>query len=135
MDPWTVSTGVAGFLALAVEVTKILKQYIDEVNSAYADAHTLLVETTGLCDCLEKFIKFLQSGAPSNLPNSSALRLIIAICEDKIRKLHTKLAKFHNSRKLAQRFAWPFDKREYTETIEFLRHCTQTFGFSVTVSS
>jgi len=135
MDPWTVSTGIAGFFALALEITKILKQYVDEVNSASADAHTLLVETTALCECLEKFIKFLRGDAISNLPSSSALRLIIAICDEKVRKLHTKLTKFHNSRKLAQRLMWPFDKGEYTETIAFLRHCTQTFGFSITASS
>lgn len=134
MDPWTVSTGVAGFFALALEITKILKLY-NEFDSAYADAHTLLVETTALCACLEQFIKFLQGEAAGNLPNSSALRLIIAICDDKIRKLHTKLTKFHNSRKLAQRLMWPFEKGEYTETIVFLRHCTQAFGFSTTVSS
>ena len=136
MDPWTVSTGVAGFFSLAIEITKILKQYINEVKSAYADAHTFLVETTALCGCLEQFIKFLRCGAAiGNLPNSSALRLIIAICDDKVRKLHAKLMKFHNSRGLTQRFTWPFDKGEYSETIAFLRHCTQAFGFSITVSS
>lgn len=133
MDPWTVSSGVAGFLSLAIELTKILKQFTDEVQSA--DAHTLLVETTALCEGMKKLRIFLQTEAKSDLSNSSALRLVIAICGDKIQKLHSKLTQFHNSRKRAQRLVWPFDKREYAETVEFLRHCTQTFAFSITVSS
>jgi hypothetical protein len=53
MDAFTISTGVAGFLSLALEISKILKAYVDGVKSAPEEARNLLVEVTALCHALE----------------------------------------------------------------------------------
>jgi hypothetical protein len=38
MDPFSISTGVAGFLSLAIELTEIIGGYIGDVKSAPEDA-------------------------------------------------------------------------------------------------
>jgi hypothetical protein len=48
MDPFTISTGVAGFLSLSIELIGILNDYMTSVNSAPKEANDLLIEITAL---------------------------------------------------------------------------------------
>jgi hypothetical protein len=46
MDPLSISVGVAGFLSLAMEISKILAAYVGDVKSAPEEAHSLLTEVS-----------------------------------------------------------------------------------------
>lgn len=59
MDPWGISTGVAGFLSLAIEITKILRAYISDAKNALEDANKLLMGVISL----EQLVKFLREDA------------------------------------------------------------------------
>jgi hypothetical protein len=61
MDPLSISAAVAGFLSLAMDISKILKDYIDGVQTAHEDAQNLLKEVAVLCHVLEKLVQFLRS--------------------------------------------------------------------------
>jgi hypothetical protein len=91
MDPFTVSTGVAGFLSLAIEITKILSTYISDVKSAPEDAKTLLAEVTALCSVLEDLVKFLRYDFKGNFTPTSTLYAAILACQKEIQNLSKKL--------------------------------------------
>lgn len=44
MDPLSISAGVAGFLSLAIEISKILTAYVGDARSAPEEACNLLLE-------------------------------------------------------------------------------------------
>ena len=44
MDPFTIATGLSGFLSLAIQVTQILREYTETVKSAPTDARNMLAE-------------------------------------------------------------------------------------------
>jgi hypothetical protein len=61
MGPLSVSSGVAGFLSLAMEISRILTAYIGNVKSAPDDAHNLLKEILALCHVLEQPVTLLRN--------------------------------------------------------------------------
>jgi hypothetical protein len=84
MDAFTISTGVAGFLSLALEISKILKAYIGGVKSAPEEARNLLVEVTALCHALEQLIQFLRKDYNGNFAETSALVVATDACKEQI---------------------------------------------------
>jgi hypothetical protein len=44
VNPFTLSTGIAGFTSLALQVTELLHKYISSIVSAEKDAQTLITE-------------------------------------------------------------------------------------------
>jgi hypothetical protein len=87
MDAFTISTGVAGFLSLALEISKILKAYVDGVQSAPKEARNLLVEVTALCHALEQLVQFLRKDYNGNFAETSALVVATEAWKDQITTL------------------------------------------------
>jgi hypothetical protein len=142
MDPFTISTGVAGFLGLALEITKILGTYIGEAKSAPEDAHNLVMEVTSLCHVLKEMVQFLRKDATEigSFQPTSALCVVIGACQAKIEDLYKKLEKLQvkSDNKVAgliERLKWPLKKEDYQDTILTLHRFIQTFQFSLTVSN
>lgn len=145
MDPFSVSTGLAGFLSLTIEITKVLKEYIGNVKSAKEDALTLSTELASLGFVLNQLVKFLRSN-DSDLQGTcfdqtSVLHSVIAICKDKLEHVYKRLEKFHKAvtagklHGLFERLKWPFEKEECESAIKTLRSCSQIFSFSLSVAN
>jgi hypothetical protein len=98
MDPFTLSTGIAGFLSLALEISKILGVYIGDVKSSPEDANNLLIEVAAFCHVLEQLIKFLRRDFTENITLSSALYVAITACQDHIQNLYKKIEKLQTPR-------------------------------------
>ncbi|KAI5798521.1 hypothetical protein FPQ18DRAFT_322393 [Pyronema domesticum] len=139
MDAFTIFTGAAGFLSLALEISKILKAYVDGVESAPEEARNLLVEVTALCHALGQLVQFLQKDYEGNFAQTSALVVATDACKDQITNLYKKLKKIEvRSGKVSQlmeRLKWPFRKEDYDSTISTIQRFTQTFQFSLTISN
>jgi uncharacterized protein Yka (UPF0111/DUF47 family) len=141
MDAFTISTGVAGFLSLALQISKILKAYVDGVKSAPEEARNLLAEVTALCHVLEQFMRFLEEDYNGNFAETSALVVAIEAYKDQITKLYKKIKKIEVScekSKIAQvmeRLKWPLRKEDYDSTISTVQRFTQTFQFSLTMAN
>jgi uncharacterized protein Yka (UPF0111/DUF47 family) len=141
MDAFTISTGVAGFLSLALEISKILKAYVDGVKSAPEEARNLLAEVTALCHALEQLMRFLRKDYKGNFAETSALVVAIEACKDQITELYKKIEKIEvncEKSKIAQvmeRLKWPLRKEYYDRTISNVQRFTQTFQFSLTISN
>jgi hypothetical protein len=150
MDPFTLSTGVVGFLSLAFQITQILNDYVSRLKSAPQEAQTLLMEVTTLSLVLDQLVKFLQSeDAKGNSFNqTSVLCSVMMVCQSNIEGLYKKLdgvygadkakrEKLHGVEMVArifERLKWPFSKVECQQIVKTLHRCTQTFEFSLTVS-
>jgi hypothetical protein len=139
MDPFSISTGVAGFLSLAIELTKIIGGYIGGVKSAPEDAHKLLTEVTSLCYILEKLVRFLRKDYKGNSESTSALVVVIRSCQKEIEDLYKKLEKLQTpNTKVAgiiERIKWPLKMEEYQGTLANLHRFAQTFQFSLTIAN
>ena len=146
MDPFTIATGLSGFLSLAIEVTKILRDYTESVNSAPTDAGNMLAEVDALVHVLDQLKNFLADNndiisAKINFHEQSALITALKICRDSIESLCKTLRKFAGtgskgkSRQWWEQLKWPFQKEDCAEIIERLHRCSQTFTFSLTISN
>jgi nucleoid-associated protein YejK len=119
MDPFTISTGVAGLLSLSMEIVTVLSGYISDVNSAAKQAQDLPTELTALQAILQQLDKFLCSdeGKQVSFDESAILFSVIKACEDNIRYLYTKLVKFNQrtegkTKNFFARAKWPLHKDE-----------------------
>jgi hypothetical protein len=145
MDPFTISTGVAGFLSLALEISKIIATYINDVKSAPDEAHNLLEEVKSLCHVLNQLVEFFEKDAKDrrNFQPTSALCLVISACRQQIEDLHKKLKRFQVSidggagrvSGFVERLKWPLKKEDYQNTIATLHRFVQTFQFSLQISN
>jgi hypothetical protein len=142
MDPFTISTGVAGFLSLAIEIISILNGYIGDVNSAPKDANELLAEINALKLVLEQLIRFLRSDEAKKVKFDDTAILCTAIqaCQAKIEDLYKTLrglekTKDNKVRGIIERPKWPFRKEECQRIVEELHRFARTFEFSLSVSN
>ena len=145
MDPLTIATGLSGFLSLAIQVTQILREYIETVKSAPTDARNMLAEVDALVHVLNQLKDFLEGNddaisAKINFHEQSALIAALKICREAIESLYKRVRKFvgtgkGKSRQWWEQLKWPFQKEDCAEIIERLHRCSQTFTFSLTISN
>ncbi|KAF8476788.1 hypothetical protein BDZ91DRAFT_1248 [Kalaharituber pfeilii] len=132
MDRFYIYMRITGFLSLAIEIGNILKEYLNDFVSAPKEAHTLVTEVDALSHALQQLLDFLlKENIRGSFEETSVLYIIISICDSKIKKLHSKLTKFH----LRERWNWPFQKQDCSEVVSTLHHCAQTLEFSLTISN
>lgn len=148
MDPFSISTGVAGFLSLTIELTKILSTYISEVKSAPSDAKALFEQLSALTAVLTDLREFLEEEATNELGTAfgktSALVAAVGACDTEIQALRAKLRGFvirskgtglEGTRKMWEKLRWPFEKEEIRESIAKLEGCAKVFQFSLSVGN
>jgi hypothetical protein len=141
MDPFTISTGVAGLLSLAMEITKILSAYISDVKSAPEDAQNILTNVTSLSYVLEQLVQFLRKDATKTLGKfecTSALRMVINSCQTQVQDLYQKLEQLQirsdsKVKGFIDRVKWPFRTEEYQSTVA--TQFVQIFQFSLQISN
>lgn len=98
MDPFSISTGVAGLLSLAIELSTILDNYVSGFKSAPEDADRILNEIDALCHVLKDLVKFLRDEDKhenQSFSQTSFLCSTIRMCQEEIQKLCKKFNKFH----------------------------------------
>jgi hypothetical protein len=93
MDPFTISTRLAGFLSLAFEVTKILTTYVSDAKSASEEARGLLIEVSALYNVLDQLVNFLRNDVTGDFTPTSALYVAIMVCQTHIGELYKKIGK------------------------------------------
>ncbi|KAF8455796.1 hypothetical protein BDZ91DRAFT_686266, partial [Kalaharituber pfeilii] len=134
MDPFTITTGVAGLLGFTIQIGEILTAYIGQVKEAPEEAQTFLTEITAVSDVLKQLVGLLET-AETNFHATSALSNVVTFCEGKIRHVHAKLVKFHYGKNLKDRLRWPFHRHEFNDVAATVRNCTQVFAFSLTIEN
>ncbi|KAI5792177.1 hypothetical protein FPQ18DRAFT_305470 [Pyronema domesticum] len=118
MDPLSISAGVAGFLSLAIEISKISTNYVGSVKSEPEEAQKLLQEVSALCNVSEQLAQFLRNDeVKSKFESTSALVVTIDACHRKINDLFKKLKGLQvpSDNKVAgfiERLKWPLRKED-----------------------
>lgn len=133
MDPLSLSAGVTGFLNLALDVAKILNDYVDGVKSALEETRKLFTE----------FTDFLRSedAKGNDFKETSMLCTAIAGCQAQIEGLYKRFDKLlgnANRSKMARlynQFKWPFHKDKCQKTIDSLHRFALTFEFSLVMEN
>lgn len=59
MDPLSVSASIVGIIVAAVQVSRLLKTFIDSANGASTSARGVLMEVTGIYVCLHQLEDFI----------------------------------------------------------------------------
>ena len=60
MDPLSVSASIIGITTAAIQVSRLLKTFIDGANGASSSARGVLMEVTGIYVCLNQLQGFLS---------------------------------------------------------------------------
>jgi K+-transporting ATPase A subunit len=140
MDPLSLSASVASFLGLAIEVTKILNAYLNDVNDASQEASELNTKVSLLSHVLEKLVDILQSDDMEAITfgEHSLLFSVISSCKRHVKLVYKHLAKLRDTNKvkaLIGRVSWPFQKDDCLRSIETLHRYTQTLEHLLIVSN
>ncbi|KAI5814506.1 hypothetical protein BZA77DRAFT_345612 [Pyronema omphalodes] len=140
MDPLSVSASVAGFMGLAIQVTKILNAYVNDVKDAPQEASELNTKVSMLIHVLEKVVDTLQSDEMEaiTIDEQSVLSSVVSSCEHHVKLVYKNLAKLRDTNKvkaLIGRASWPFKKEDCLRSIETLHRYTQTFEHLLVVSN
>ena len=96
MDPFSVSTGIAGFISLSLEIGDTIHKYLKSVKSAEEDARTLVMKIEALRLVLDRFVKFLREEEVKGsvaFKETSGLFPVIATCRNQFQTLYEKLRK------------------------------------------
>ena len=137
IDPFTLITGIAGLISLAIEVTKITSDFARNVKGASGQVHDLLTELVALKDVLQRFDTFLKTQDSSgSFADNCALVSTERYCSVKIKQLYEKLTRLTEGGKLRRglhALAWPYKQTENAELVLSLHRCAQTFQLALTV--
>jgi polyhydroxyalkanoate synthesis regulator phasin len=123
----------AGFLSLAIEVTKILTEFVNNVKLAPEEARALSTEVSTLCHIAETLVELLRSDDPIDgvYNDEYILYSIIEACRGHMVAIQKRLLKLSNcdtekSGNVMGRLKWPFHRDECMQTVQTLRHYVQT---------
>jgi hypothetical protein len=131
MDPFTLSTGIAGFLSLTIEVIRILTDYFIDVKDAPKDVQDLLDEVNAVPLVLGQLQTFLKDEEVDVLfEKTSILRSVMEACKTDIETVCSKISKLRKLGKGSKmkalathtkdRMAWPYSKDECQQILEKL---------------
>jgi hypothetical protein len=142
MDPLNLSASVAGFLGLAIEVTKILSSYVSDVKDASQEASELNTKVSILSHVLRELVDILQSDnmKATTFDEQSLLFSVVNSCEGHLKCVYKKLAKLQvrdtdKIKALMGRVSWPFQKDACLQSIETLHRYSQTLQHLLLVSN
>ncbi|KAI5814505.1 hypothetical protein BZA77DRAFT_97506 [Pyronema omphalodes] len=140
MDPLSVSASVAGFMGLAIQVTKILNAYVNDVKDAPQEASELNTKVSMLIHVLEKVVDTLQSDDMETITidKHSVLYYVISSCEHHVKLVYKNLVRLRGTNKVKAskgRVSWPLKKEDCLRRIETLHRYTQTFEYLLVVSN
>ncbi|KAL8992921.1 MAG: hypothetical protein Q9169_006740, partial [Polycauliona sp. 2 TL-2023] len=131
MDPFSVSVGVAGLLALAAKTIQATKSYCHEARHAKEAASELLVELDVLHWNLSQLDRLLRHDTSAAFSNTSVLATSTHGCRTKLSMLHEKLDKA--AAHPMHRLLWPLRSDEHQKTVQELRAFTQWIQFALTI--
>jgi hypothetical protein len=132
MEPFTLATGIAGLLSLAIQASQMTQQYCTSAKHATKAALEMVNELKVLESNLSHLRAFLESesGFSKSFEYTSVLYTSTNACRIKIEKLCSRLNTVQRSRFGA--LVWPFSEEEYRSAIQDIRGFAQTFQFALT---
>jgi hypothetical protein len=137
MDPFSLSSSIAGVISLAIEVTKITTEYVSSVKGASKAVEGFRQEFATFTAVLQNFQKFINTQKPGGpFQETSVLITTLTACDEKLRGLrdllHKQSSASNRLSKRTRRLVWPLRENECQEIVESLHRYAQIFQFSLT---
>ena len=134
-DPFSITVGVAGFISLSIEVTKITGEYIRGVHHATEDAEEFVKQLRALTGVLRQLQQFLEQDAivSANFNQTSTLFRTHNACQQRLNNLKSKLEHGLHNPDLMKSLTWPIRGKEYRQTIQDLKQWVEMFHFALTM--
>ena len=147
IDPFTLSTGVAGVLSLTLEIGAIVHEYVSNVKNASKEARDLLIEVQTLGAVFEQLQVLLRTPEliariPLFSPQS-VLHKVIVSCSEELKDIYHRLedsalVQGKGKNVLARsldRLKWPIGKTSVQDAVLRLHRFSQALTFSLTISN
>lgn len=137
MDPFSITTGVVGLLAVIAQVTNSVNSYIGALQDRKQDIQDLYQELILLRNVLIQFQDFVVSeqAKDASFDANSVLGKAISDCSRRLERVGDKL-RIPAGDKFARTVAklkWPFEQDEIRMLNTSLQRFVQTFSFALTV--
>lgn len=137
MDPVSLSSGIAGLLTLAIQVSSVIADFAIAVKEGPKDIQELHQELLLLGEVLSQLQDFLRSEKVKgrSFDSNSVMQSAISSCKARIERIGNKLRPSAGGKmsRLIDRLKWPFESKEVAEMVTNLRSYTQAFQFSLTI--
>jgi hypothetical protein len=135
MDPFSITVGVAGLVALVAQTLSIAKDYLSSIKHKKELAITLVTELEALQFNLSSLDAFLGSDSVRAqalaFERTSVLLSCTSACKDKLKSLCKKLGQVGESR--TSRYLWPLSEKEHQKTLQELRAFSQWMQFALSL--
>lgn len=138
IDPFTLATGLAGLISLALELGKITREYQQAFQTTHDVVDDFISELKTLEDILKNLEHFLNASPARQISfsNSSCLCVTTGLCKKSLEHILTRLRSNRPKGRaisIVRRIRWPFDKQEIEQTIQNIRAYAHTFQFALTL--
>lgn len=104
VDPFALASGIAGLASLAIEVTRITKEYVQDARNCskeFAELDEALVALARVLKQLERLLK-LESAGKLAFEKTSGLFATYDACKTKMDDVHARLQKRLQDRRARQ---------------------------------
>lgn len=137
MDPFSLTTGVVGLLAIIAQVTDSINSYVGALQDRKQDIQDLYQELLLLRNVLTQFQDFVisEKAKDTSFDANSVLGTAISDCSRRLERVGDKL-KIPSGDKFTRTVAklkWPFEQDEIRKLNTSLQRFVQTFSFALTV--
>lgn len=137
MDPFTLATGIAGLIGLAIQLGQITTDYVACVVGADISIGRFQAEVSNLSEVLKELKAFLeaQKSAIVFFSETAVIRKATDACKKTLTDANNKLDRFSKSSKLPpsiRHMLWPFKEADLEKLVGDLHRYSSTFQFSLT---
>jgi hypothetical protein len=142
MDPLSVSASIIGITTAAVQVSRMLKTFIDGTNQASSSARSVLMEVTGIYACLHQLQSFLLNNDASIRSRRSLIMIeqvivIFTDCVSVFSELEQTLESLKTGEhmRIIDRLKWSSKEKTISKILERLQASKASLNFMLTISN
>jgi len=142
MDPLSIAVSIVGITTAAVQVSRLLKTFIDGANEASTSARGVLMEVTGIYACLHQVQGFLLSNNEATRSRRSLIMIeqvivIFTDCVSIFSELEQMLetVKTGEHMRMIDRLKWPSKETAISKILARLQASKASLKFMLTIST
>lgn len=141
MDPLSISASIAGLCVATVQVSHLLRDFINSTKQAPSTARHTLMETTGIYVCLSQLESFLsgkQKAARSRRSLIMVEQIIILLTDcvsvfSELEQLLETLKVGSNSMRTIDRMKWSFKEKALSKLLTRLQGSKTSLNLVLTI--
>ena len=141
MDPLSISASIVGLCVAAVQVSHLLRDFVDNTRQAPKTARQTLMETTGIYVCLNQLDSFLsgkQKAARSRRSLIMVEQVIIILTDcvsifSELEQVIDTLKADEGPMRVVDRMKWSFKEKALTKLLTRLQGSKTSLSLMLTI--